>query len=60
MSDDRTNTGAPDRSRINVNERYEVDDWTQALGVTEDVLREAVAAAGPSAEKVREPLGSGS
>jgi len=60
MSDDKTNRGAQDRSRINLGEAYEVRYWTSELGVSEDVLREAVAAAGSSAEKVREYLASGS
>jgi hypothetical protein len=60
MSDDKANTGVQDRGRINVNERYEVDYWTGELGVTEVILREAVAAVGVSAEQVREYLGSGS
>lgn len=60
MSDDKTNNGAPDRGRINVNEPYEVDYWTRELGVSEALLREAVAAAGVSAENVRKYLGSGS
>jgi hypothetical protein len=34
MSDDKKNTGSPDRDRINVNEDYEVQYWTKALGVS--------------------------
>lgn len=60
MSDDTTNPGVQDRGRINVNEPYEVAYWTTALGVSEDLLREAVASAGVSAEKVRKYFGSGS
>jgi len=60
MSDDKTNNGAQDRSRINVNEPYEVAYWTRELGVSEALLREAVAAAGVSAENVRKYFGSGS
>jgi hypothetical protein len=40
-----------------VNEPHELRYWTQALGVTEAQLREAVKAVGPSATAVREHLG---
>ncbi|SKB75215.1 DUF3606 domain-containing protein [Sphingopyxis flava] len=52
-SDDRRNVGSPDRDRISLSEDYEVRDWTQALGVSEQELREAVDAVGSSADKVR-------
>jgi hypothetical protein len=54
MPDDKTNRGVLDRARINVNEDH---DWTQALGVSEEKLREAVAAVGVSADAVRQHLG---
>lgn len=57
MSDDLSKRGPQDRSRINVNEAHELRYWTQALGVTEAKLREAVKAVGPSAAAVREHLG---
>lgn len=56
MSDDKTNRGAGDRSRINVHEVHEVRYWTEALGVTKQELEAAVHATGPSADKVREYL----
>ncbi|MFZ3119474.1 MAG: DUF3606 domain-containing protein [Variovorax sp.] len=56
MSDDKTKTGGQDRKRINLNEDYEVRDWTKSLGVTEQQLRDAVKAVGDSADKVREHL----
>lgn len=56
MADDKTNAGGQDRKRINLNEDYEVRDWTKSLGVTEQQLREAVKAVGDSAAKVREHL----
>jgi len=55
MSDDHTKT-AQDRHFISLGEHYEVRDWTNSLGVTEAQLREAVAAVGNSADKVREYL----
>jgi len=58
MTDDRSKAGPADRSRINVHQDHEVQYWTNALGVSELELREAVKAAGPSAEKVRALLES--
>ncbi|KHL57010.1 hypothetical protein FHR53_003037 [Xanthomonas arboricola] len=56
MSDDKHNTGSPDRDRINVNEAYELQYWTKALGVSADELRAAVKQVGPVAASVREHL----
>lgn len=56
MADDKTKTGGQDRKRINLNEDYEVRDWTKSLGVTEQQLRDAVKAVGDSVDKVREHL----
>ncbi len=53
MSDDKSRTGAADRDRISLGEDYEVRDWTKALGVSEEELREAVDAVGNSADAVR-------
>ena len=58
MADSKTNAGAPDRDRISLSEDYEVRDWAESFGVSEDRLREAVQAVGNSAEKVREYLKS--
>jgi hypothetical protein len=55
MADDTSKT-ALDRKLISLSEVYEVQYWTQAFGVTAEQLREAVAAVGNSAEKVREYL----
>jgi Protein of unknown function (DUF3606) len=56
MADSKSNVGSPDRDRISLSEDYEVRDWSKSLGVTEERLREAVAAVGNSADKVREYL----
>jgi hypothetical protein len=58
MADDRSRKGPADPSRIDLEEEYERQYWTKALGVSELELREAVKAAGPSAEKVRALLES--
>lgn len=46
-----------DRKLIALDQDYEVRYWTQALGVTAEELRAAVAKVGHSAERVREHLG---
>jgi len=56
MSDDKSKSGGQDRKRINVNEDYELRDWSKSLNVTPDELKKAVAAVGDSADTVREHL----
>lgn len=56
MSDDLTNRGPQDRTRINVNEDHELRYWTKELGVSEERLKEVVKAVGVSVESVREHL----
>jgi hypothetical protein len=57
MADNLTNRGPADRSRINVNETWEVAYWTRELGCTESQLRAAVRAVGVSVAAVRKYLG---
>lgn len=56
--DDPKNRGPQDRTRINLSQEHEVRYWSEELGVSEEKLRDAVAAAGSSVEKVRAHLGS--
>lgn len=56
MSDDKSKTGGQDRTRINVNEDYELRDWSKKFGVTPDELKKAVNAVGTSAEAVEAHL----
>jgi len=56
MSDDKTNRGPADRSRIALGEDYEVAYWTRELGVSEERLREVIGRVGNSAEAVRTAL----
>ena len=56
MSDDKANSGRPDRDRISLEQDYEVQNWSKSLGVTEQELRAAVQAIGNSDSKVREYL----
>ncbi len=57
MPDDLSQRGPRDRAEINVTEDHEVQYWTDALGISEETLRIAVAAAGTSAQDVRDHLG---
>ena len=57
MSDDLTNRGQQDRSRIAMKEEHEVRHWTEALGVTREQLQKAVDKVGNSAAAVRQELG---
>ncbi|OZI31722.1 DUF3606 domain-containing protein [Bordetella genomosp. 10] len=54
MVDDLKNRGAQDRSRISLSEEHEVRYWTQALGVSKEVLTKAVAKVGNSANAVQD------
>jgi hypothetical protein len=57
MPDDKSKAGKPDRDRINVNEAYELRDWSAHFGVTPEQLRAAVAAVGPMVKAVTRYLG---
>jgi len=56
MADDRTKTGGQDRTRINVNEDYELRDWSQKFSVTPEQLVDAVKKVGTSAAAVERYL----
>lgn len=56
MSDNLQKSGQQDRSRINVNEEWEVRHWTEALGISREELERAVSEVGVSADAVREHL----
>jgi hypothetical protein len=57
MSDDKRNRGQRDRSKINMNEDYEVRYWTEQLDVSREELQLAVDLVGNSVETVRKHLG---
>lgn len=57
MSDDLTNRGAQDRSRISLTEPHEVRYWTETLGVDFDELKRVVEKVGNGAAAVRQELG---
>lgn len=52
MSDDKGKAGGGDRQRISLHEDYEVRDWSQKFGVSEDRLRQAVERVGNMADDV--------
>ena len=56
MIDDTSNTGGQHRQRINVNQDYELRDWSSKLSVSPEKLKEAVAAVGDQAFKVAQYL----
>jgi hypothetical protein len=56
MADDKTESGGQDRTRINVNEDYELRDWSEKFGVTPEELKEAVKAVGTNAVVVENYL----
>jgi len=54
--DDKLKTGKADDSRININESYELQYWSEKFNVTREELRQAVDTAGPLVEDVRNQL----
>ena len=56
MSDDLGKSGGQDRKRINLNQDFEVRDWSRKFGVDSETLKKAVAAVGNDAQKVEEYL----
>jgi len=56
MSDDKTQPGSQDRTRINVNEDYELRDWSKKFNVSPDQLKAAVKAVGTNALAVEQHL----
>ena len=53
VADDLKERGPADRTRVNINEPYEIVYWTQAFDCTEEDLRKAVAEVGVMADEVR-------
>ncbi len=52
MPDDKSKRGGQDRNRININEDYELRDWSKKFGVSQEELKAAVSAVGDSASAV--------
>jgi hypothetical protein len=58
MADDKSKAGGQDRTRINVNEDYELRDWARKLNVSPDRLKAAVKEVGTAAKDVEKHLSS--
>ena len=56
MADNKSKPGGQDRTRINVNEDYELRDWSEKFRVTPEQLKSAVKAVGTNAEAVEKHL----
>lgn len=56
MADDKSDRGPADRTRVNVNEDYEVQYWSKKFGVSPDQLRAAVKKVGVMAADVEKEL----
>ena len=56
MPDDLQNRGGRDRARIDVNQDYELRDWSKKFGVSAEQLKEAVQAVGDQADRVEQFL----
>jgi hypothetical protein len=56
MADDKSKTRPQDARRINVNEEYEVRDWSKKFGCTPEQLKAAVANVGVMAADVEREL----
>ncbi|WP_163396424.1 DUF3606 domain-containing protein [Flavobacterium limi] len=54
--DDKSKTGKSDDSRINVNESYELQYWSEKFNITAEELKEAVREAGSLAADVEKHL----
>jgi len=53
MSDDKSKPGGQDRTRIDVNEDYELRSWSKKFGVSVEELRAAVKVVGSSVAAVQ-------
>ncbi|WP_140909285.1 DUF3606 domain-containing protein [Cognatiluteimonas lumbrici] len=58
MPDNTADRGPQDRSRISLEQDYEVRYWSQRFGIDEDALRSAVEDVGPSVDEVERYLAS--
>jgi hypothetical protein len=58
MPDDKSKTGKADDIRINVNQDYELRDWSKKLNVTPERLRDAVERVGPMVKDVKKEVES--
>jgi hypothetical protein len=57
MPDNLQERGKPDRDRVNVHEKWELDRWAKEFGVTPDRLKEAEKKVGPMVKDIKKELG---
>lgn len=57
MPDNKDKTGKADDIRINVNQDYELRDWSRELGVTPEKLKQIVTKVGPMVKDVKKAIG---
>ncbi len=56
MSDDKNKRDFRDRTRININEPYEVQYWSEKFGISAAQLKKIVEAAGPMVADVEKQI----
>jgi hypothetical protein len=56
IMEDINRTGKEDNTQINISEQSEIQQWAEKLNVPEEILKDAVRAAGTSVEEVVEHL----
>jgi hypothetical protein len=56
MTDDRSNKGGQDQTRISTNEDYELRYWSEKFGVSQERLKQAVQKVGNSVSAVENEL----
>jgi hypothetical protein len=56
MTDDLSKKGPADRTKVNVNEPWELKYWTKTLNVAEEKLKAAVKTVGTKVGDVRKHL----
>ena len=59
MPDDLERRAPEDPRTVNVNQPWELAWWSEQFNVSEERIKQAVAAVGPSVENVRKYLGLG-
>jgi len=56
MADAKRNSGRPERDKINIEEDYEVQYWSEKFGISVEELTAAVKEVGPTASDVQREL----
>lgn len=54
--DDKSKIGGADQTRININESYELDYWSNKFGVSKDKLKATIQIVGASVKEVEKYL----